>query len=110
MCNHKVIKKTPQSLATLRGSRLLDLSKYHALTISLPDNWSCFSIILGKEFQIQNIDNAIAVQICAFRKCGVITHSDCHCIKLINLIIIVDVTSKQGDDWHGMVISVCQCY
>src|SRR6266511_4800742 len=70
------------------------------MDILFPGDRTCLSIILGKKFQIEYVDDPIIIQIRFSGGRFVIVHPDRESIELIDDIIIVNITGDQSDRWE----------
>src|SRR6185503_17275514 len=74
----------------------------------LPKHRSGLSIVSSQHFQIQNIDDTVIVQVCSSWGGAVVAHANRHSIKLIDDIVIINITGKQVDGWHGRCATIGQ--
>ena len=58
----------------------------------LPKHRAGFSIVTSQQFQIQNVDDTVVVQVCSSWSGAVIAHADGHGVKLIDDIVVINIT------------------
>jgi hypothetical protein len=74
----------------------------------LPKHRTGFSIVTSQQFQIQNVDDTVIVQVCGSWGGAVVAHTDGHGVKLINDIVVINITRKQTDGWHSCSAAIGQ--
>ena len=75
----------------------------------LPKHRTSFPIVTSQQFQIQNIDDTVIVQVCSSWSGAVVAHADGHGIELIDDIVVINIAGKQADGWHGRCAAISQC-
>ena len=73
---------------------------YFFYVFLLPEQRAGFSIVSGQQFQVQNVDDTIVVQISGSWFRAVVAHPNCHGVKLINDIVVINIASQQADGRH----------
>ena len=67
----------------------------------LPGNRTDFAVVTGKEFEVENVDVAVAVEVGGGGCRRVVAHANGHGIELVNDTIVVNITRRQTDLRHG---------
>src|SRR5215213_8917536 len=70
----------------------------HLWVTYFPGNGTDGSIVVGQQFEIQNVYDSIVVQVGGARRGSVVVHPDRQRIELIDDVVPVNVTGQQG---HG---------
>src|SRR5215207_3326265 len=77
-------------------------STYYLWITNFPDQRTGLSVVAGQQFQIQNVDDIVVIQIGSAWGGGVVVHPDRQRIELINDIVAVNVTCQERDRWLGV--------
>src|SRR5690349_2165997 len=84
--------------ATCPGLYVLD--KGSTVLRLIPDLWGGFPIITRQQFEVQDVNHAIIVQVSLRGGCGIVAHPDRQGIELIDHIITIDIAGQQADRGH----------
>jgi len=66
----------------------------------LPGQWAGLSIVAGQQFEIEDVDDPIPIQICRGWNGQVVIHANGQRVELVDNVIAIDITRQQTDFWH----------
>src|SRR5215212_9919416 len=81
----------------------------HLWVTYFPGNGTDGSIIVGQQFEIQNVDDSIVVQVGGARRGSVVVHPDRQRIELIDDVVPVNVTGQQSHSRFSVCAAACNC-
>src|SRR5215217_3871326 len=81
----------------------------HLWVTYFPGNGTGGSIVVGQQFEIQNVDDSIVVQVGGARRGSVVVHPDRQRIELIDDVVPVNVTGQQSHSRFGVCAAACNC-
>lgn len=89
-CN-KVVLQKEKSMQAEKPAWILIPSNLPRYSLLPPILRGRFSVVAGEQFQIQNIDHAVIVQVCLGWGGGVVTHANRQCVELVDHVVAVNI-------------------
>ena len=76
----------------------------------LPHAGTRVAIVLSQQFQVENVDDSVVVQICRGGRCRVVVDANRESIELINHIVTINITCQQTNGGFCCGIPSNDCY